>query len=265
VFRELPTEFRLPIVITQHLPESFVPYFAMQIALLAKRPCDVAVDRMRSRPGRIIIAPGDGHLEAVKLSEGGAAFRLTHEAVASGCMPSLAASQTTIDILNALLEARTGQQIAAYRSWRRRETRGALMPEIVATDVSDAAIARARSGRFSQFEIQRGLPVRRMIRWFYTTGGDWIAKPELLGMIAFRRMNLVSDPPPSGQFDIVLCRNVLLYSSADTKSAVFPKIAKAMRPEGILVMGVGQTVIGQTYVFAPSMRFRGFYEKVVQA
>jgi chemotaxis protein methyltransferase CheR len=147
----------------------------------------------------------------------------------------------------------------------RREISGALRPEIVATDVSDAGIARSRSGRFSQFEIQCGLPVRRMIRWFDTTGGDWIAQPEFLGMIAFRRMNLVSDPPSSGQFDIVLCRNVLLYSSADTKSAVFPKIAKAMRPEGILVMGVGQTVIGQTYVFAPSMRFRGFYEKVVQA
>jgi two-component system chemotaxis response regulator CheB len=89
VFRELPAEFRLPIVITQHLQESFMPYFAIQIALLAKRPCDVAVDRMRSRPGRVMIAPGDAHLKAVKLSEGGAAFLLAHEAVASGCMPSV--------------------------------------------------------------------------------------------------------------------------------------------------------------------------------
>jgi two-component system chemotaxis response regulator CheB len=89
MFGQMPAGFRLPIVITQHLPASFMPYFAAQIAVLAGRPCDVAVDRMRIRPGRIIIAPGDAHLKAVKLSEGGAAFRLTHEAALSGCMPSV--------------------------------------------------------------------------------------------------------------------------------------------------------------------------------
>lgn len=275
----------------------------------------------------------------------------------SRAAPAPAASQATINVLTALLEARTGQQIAAYRSWRldtalkpllrarkldtldqlvtqllqgsdrsigdsivdalvnqetsffrdaqvfgmlaeavaeaerdgrrtriwcagcstgqeplslamqfaeRRETSGTPMPEIVATDVSDAAVARARSGRFSQFEIQRGLPVRRMIRWFDTTGSDWVAKPDLLGMVAFRRMNLVSDPPPRGQFDVVLCRNVLLYLSTDTKAEVFPKIAKAMKPGGVLVMGAGETVIGQTSAFAPSKRFRGFYEMPAQ-
>lgn len=263
------------------------------------------------------------------------------------------ASQTAINVLTALLEARTGQQIAAYRSWRldtalkpllrdrkldtldqlvtqllegsdrligdhivdalvnqetsffrdaqvfdlmveavalaeagrrrvriwcagcstgqeplslamlfteRTETSGAPMPEIVATDVSEAALARARSGRFSQFEIQRGLPVRRMIRWFDTTGSDWIAKPDLVKLITFRRMNLVSDQPPPGRFDIVLCRNVLLYLSADTKGQVFPRIAAALNPGGKLVLGAGETVIGQTSAFEPSKRFRGFYQ-----
>ena len=88
-FRELPTGFRLPIVITQHLPASFMPYFAAQIALLAGRPCEVATDRMRVRPGRIVIAPGDAHLKCVKLADDGAAFRLTHDPVANGCMPSV--------------------------------------------------------------------------------------------------------------------------------------------------------------------------------
>ncbi len=88
-FRELPTGFRLPIVITQHLPASFMPYFAAQIALLAGRPCEVATDRMRVRPGRIVIAPGDAHLKCVKLGDDGAAFRLTHDPAASGCMPSV--------------------------------------------------------------------------------------------------------------------------------------------------------------------------------
>ncbi|RZM31086.1 MAG: protein-glutamate O-methyltransferase CheR [Sphingomonas sp.] len=156
----------------------------------------------------------------------------------------------------------TGQEplSLAMQFAERRETSGAPMPDIIATDVSDAAVARARSGRFTQFEIQRGLPVRRMIRWFGTTGSDWLAKPELLGMVAFRRMNLVTDPVPPGQFDVVLCRNVLLYLSADTKAAVFTKIAKALKPGGVLVMGAGETVIGQTSAFAPSKRFRGFYE-----
>ncbi|MGU3390989.1 chemotaxis-specific protein-glutamate methyltransferase CheB [Sphingomonas sp. M1A8_2b] len=89
MFREVPSGFRLPIVITQHLPASFMPYFAAQIALLTGRVCEVAVDRLRIRPGRIVVAPGDAHLKCVKLSDGGAAFRLTHEAVASGCMPSV--------------------------------------------------------------------------------------------------------------------------------------------------------------------------------
>lgn len=89
MFRAVPAGFRLPIVITQHLPTSFMPYFAAQIALLAGRPCEVATDRLRIRPGRIIVAPGDAHLKCVKLRDGGAAFRLTHEPVGSGCMPSV--------------------------------------------------------------------------------------------------------------------------------------------------------------------------------
>lgn len=89
VFREIPTGFRLPIIITQHLPASFMPYFAAQIALIARRPCEVATDRLRVRPGRIIVAPGDAHLKCVGLGQDGAAFRLTHDPASSGCMPSV--------------------------------------------------------------------------------------------------------------------------------------------------------------------------------
>src|SRR3546814_14553508 len=72
------------------------------------------------------------------------------------------------------------------------------LPEIVATDVSDAALTRAREGRYSQFEIQRGLPVRRMMQWFARDGADWVARPELVRQVQFRRQNLVGDPPPEG-------------------------------------------------------------------
>nr|WP_253190566.1 protein-glutamate O-methyltransferase CheR [Sphingomonas sp. LM7] len=136
---------------------------------------------------------------------------------------------------------------------------GMSAPEIVATDVSPAALTRARAGRYSQFEIQRGLPVRRMMTWFDSNGGDWAAKPELLRRIQFRQHNLTADAPPPGKFDVVLCRNVMLYFSQDVRRDVFDILASAVRPGGLLVLGAGETVIGLTDRFRPCDRFRGFY------
>ena len=82
----------------------------------------------------------------------------------------------------------------------------------------------------------------------------------MLKLVTFRQANLVSDPAPAGQFDLVLCRNVLLYLSPETKLTVFATIARVLRPGGVFVMGAGETVIGQTPLFAPSQRYRGFYE-----
>ena len=134
------------------------------------------------------------------------------------------------------------------------------MPEIVASDVSEAAMARARAGVFSQFEIQRGLPVRRMIRWFDNVAEDWIARPELMRLISFRRMNLVADPLPIGRFDMILCRNVLMYLSPTLRRQVLDRFATVLRPGGWLVLGAGETVIGQTEAFRPSIAHRGLYE-----
>lgn len=88
LLRELPVSFPLPILITQHLPGSFMPFFAAQVAMMADRPCDVATDSMRIRPGRTIVAPGDAHMRVVSTGDG-AAIRLTSEASKSGCMPSV--------------------------------------------------------------------------------------------------------------------------------------------------------------------------------
>jgi chemotaxis protein methyltransferase CheR len=136
------------------------------------------------------------------------------------------------------------------------------MPEIVATDVSPAALARARAGRYSQFEIQRGLPVRRMMQWFDTDGADWVASPELVRKVQFRTQNLFADPAPAGRFDIILCRNVLLYFSQELRRQVFDTLASAIRPGGLLVLGAGETVIGLTDRFRPSEQYRGFYRAV---
>lgn len=144
----------------------------------------------------------------------------------------------------------------------RLEQTGQPEPEIFATDVSEAAIARAKSARFSQFEIQRGLPVRQMIRWFDALGSDWVASPELVRKISFRRHNLVGDPAPPGRFDVVLCRNVLFYLSPTLRKRVFDLLAEVVRPGGLLVLGAGETVTGQTDAFAPSAEYRGLYERV---
>ncbi|MES2988027.1 MAG: chemotaxis protein CheB [Pseudomonadota bacterium] len=86
--RAIPASFQVPILVTQHLPPSFMSYFAAQLAVLGGRPCEVATDHMRIRPGRIVVAPGDAHMRVVRTSDG-AAIRLTHEKSLSGCMPSV--------------------------------------------------------------------------------------------------------------------------------------------------------------------------------
>lgn len=88
LLREIPGEFQRPILVTQHLPVSFMGYFATQLAVLANRPCEVATDRMRIRAGRIYVAPGDAHMRVARISDG-AAIRLTDERSLSGCMPSV--------------------------------------------------------------------------------------------------------------------------------------------------------------------------------
>jgi chemotaxis protein methyltransferase CheR len=133
-------------------------------------------------------------------------------------------------------------------------------PDIVATDVSHGAIARARAAKYSQFEVQRGLSIRRVIAWFEGDGAEWSAKRELVRRIQFRQQNLVSDPPPVGSFDFVLCRNILLYFAPDARARVFDRLARAMRPGSLLLLGASETVIGQTDKFVPSERWRGFYK-----
>lgn len=133
-------------------------------------------------------------------------------------------------------------------------------PEILATDVSEAALTRGRSGRYSQFEIQRGLAIRRMMQWFDNPDGEWVANPALVRRINFRRLNLVADPLPIGRFDVILCRNVLLYLTAPVRAQIFERFAQVIRPGGLLVLGAGETVIGQTDAFRPSPTYRGLYE-----
>lgn len=131
--------------------------------------------------------------------------------------------------------------------------------DITATDVSEAAIAKARAGYYSQFEIQRGLPVGAMLRWFDQVGEDWRVKRELARYLRFRRHNILM--AQTGRFDIILCRNVLLYFSAERRREAFDRLAASMMPDGYLMLGAGETVIGQTDAFVSAPELRGLYRR----
>lgn len=132
--------------------------------------------------------------------------------------------------------------------------------QILATDVSGAALAQAREGRYSQFEIQRGLPVMQMLRYFEQQGEEWVAKDNLRKMVTFTEHNMLSTARHLGMFDVVLCRNMLMYLCEDKRSQVLDGISPLLANDGILMLGAAETVIGQTQRFKASQEFRGFYQ-----
>jgi chemotaxis protein methyltransferase CheR len=134
--------------------------------------------------------------------------------------------------------------------------------DILGTDVSESAVRRAREGVYSQFEVQRGLGINQMIRWFEETDNGWRAVEPLRRMVRFQVQNLLEPAPHPGQFDIVLCRNVLLYLNAERRGQIFDRIAGAMEPDGWLMLGAGETVIGQTRRFEADPEARGLYRPV---
>ncbi|HYI43320.1 MAG TPA: protein-glutamate O-methyltransferase CheR, partial [Sphingomicrobium sp.] len=118
--------------------------------------------------------------------------------------------------------------------------------DILGTDVSSGVVDRARKGSYSQFEVQRGLGINQMIRWFEEADDGWRAVEELRRPVRFQVHNLLEAPPHPGDFDIVLCRNVLLYLTAEKRTLAFERLATALAPDGWLMLGAGETVMGQT-------------------
>jgi chemotaxis protein methyltransferase CheR len=131
--------------------------------------------------------------------------------------------------------------------------------DVVGTDVSTACIDRARSGVYTQFEVQRGLGVNQMIKWFEECADGWRAVEALRKPLRFQVHNLLEPPPHPGGFDIVLCRNVLLYLSPDKKALAFDRLASAMAEDGWLMLGAGETVIGQSTKLGADIKARGLY------
>ena len=132
--------------------------------------------------------------------------------------------------------------------------------DILGTDVSESAVSAARSGRYSQFQIQRGLSVTEMIRWFDAVDDGWQARTPLLDMVRYEARNLF-DAPSGTSFDLVLCRNVLLYFDAPNRERAFGRLAGALAPDGWLMLGSGETVIGQTDRLVPAPDVQGLYRR----
>lgn len=131
--------------------------------------------------------------------------------------------------------------------------------EIIATDLSNEVLEKARAGLYSQFEVQRGLPIQLLMKYFTQSGDTWQISPEIRAMVQFRPLNLLSDFNQLGTFDVVFCRNVLIYFDQPTKIGVLERLARITEPDGYLVLGAAETVVGLTECFKPLADRRGLY------
>lgn len=165
----------------------------------------------------------------------------------AGCSTGQEAYSLAIQIRN---------DMARWRGWR---------IEILATDISTAAVDQARSGVFSQMDVQRGLAIGDLIKWFEPVGEEWHASPELRRMIDFRTDNLFDPRAPSGDYDLLLCRNVLLYFTQERRQNVLRLLTRHSHERSVLLLGAGETVIGHSDDFVPHPEFRGGYGRRVVA
>lgn len=133
--------------------------------------------------------------------------------------------------------------------------------EILGTDFSDKALQRAIEGIYSQFEIQRGVSMVRLVKFFDKMGDSWRIKDKLRGNVRFVQDNLVTGRDIGRDFDLVLCRNVLIYFSPEGREIAYNRFARALQPGGHLVLGAGETIMGEEYAFRVSPHFGAFYER----
>jgi chemotaxis protein methyltransferase CheR len=131
--------------------------------------------------------------------------------------------------------------------------------EIVATDLSQAVLEKSRAGIFSQFEVQRGLPIQLLMKYFTQSGEVWQLNADIRGMVQHRQLNLLQDFSHLGVFDIIFCRNVLIYFDQATKTSIFERLSRMLEPDGVLALGAAESVVGITNTFRPYPDRRGLY------
>ena len=131
--------------------------------------------------------------------------------------------------------------------------------EILGTDLSQGVLEKSKAGIFSQFEVQRGLPIQMLVKYFTQTGELWQLNADIRAMVQHRQLNLLQDFSHLGTFDVVFCRNVLIYFDQDTKADIFGRLAKVLEPDGVLALGAAESVVGISEAFKPHPDRRGLY------
>jgi chemotaxis protein methyltransferase CheR len=137
--------------------------------------------------------------------------------------------------------------------------------EIIGTDLSTEVLEKARVGIYSQFEVQRGLPIGLLLKYFTREGETWRIAPDIRNMVQFRPLNLLTDFSHLGMFDVVFCRNVLIYFDQATKTDVLNRIGQVTSHDGYLALGAAETVVGLTDSFRPVPDRRGLYAPSMSA
>ena len=133
--------------------------------------------------------------------------------------------------------------------------------EIIGTDISTDILETAKKAEYSQFEVQRGLPIQMLMKYFEQKGDRWALKPEIKSMVQYKYFNLLEPMSMLGKFDIIFCRNVLIYFDRETKAKVLQNMAALMPDDGFLFLGGAETVLGVTDALKPMENTRGIYIK----
>jgi chemotaxis protein methyltransferase CheR len=131
--------------------------------------------------------------------------------------------------------------------------------EIIATDLSQEVLDKSKAGLYSQFEVQRGLPIHMLVKYFTQTGELWQLNADIRGMVQHRQLNLLQDFSQLGTFDVIFCRNVLIYFDQETKVRIFERMSRMLEPDGVLALGAAETVVGISDAFKPYPERRGLY------
>ena len=142
---------------------------------------------------------------------------------------------------------------------------GGVPVEIIASDISDRCLDRARQGLFTQFEVQRGLPIQTLMQYCTQQDDHWRISERMRQQVSFRKLNLIDPSYAHGKFDVIFCRNVLIYFDAPTKSDVFERLSQAMNPGGFLVLGAAESIVGVTQAFESAQDRRGVFKLVNRA
>ncbi|SDH46484.1 CheR family methyltransferase [Roseospirillum parvum] len=142
------------------------------------------------------------------------------------------------------------EEAARLNGWRH---------DILGTDLSKEILSKAQRGIYSQFEVQRGLPIQMLVKYFKKADDMWEIDPAVRSMVQYKPWNLLQDLKPLGSFDVVFCRNVLIYFDQPTKTKVLNSIADLLADDGVLYLGGAETVLGISDRFKPIPGQRGVY------